>query len=138
LAPAPLPPPPAPPPDVANYTVLQLDPLPGDLDAQAHDINDMGQVTGWSSGPVKLQTGVVWNIDQSRTVTVQDLGTLPGGTFSFAEGINNLGQIVGFADDALANRRPFIWTASGGIRDLGVPVGMVGGQAHRINDHGQI
>jgi len=131
----PLPPPP-PPPSVADYTVLDLDPLPGDLRAQANDINDMGQIVGWSSG--QEQTAVLWTIDAAGAVTVQDLGTLAGGTFSIAFGINNLGQIVGFADGALGIRRPFIWTANNGMRDLGVPVGLVGGFARRINDAGQV
>ena len=129
--------PPLPPP-VANYSVVELPRLPGDQGAQATDINDMGQIVGWSIGDMGPQTAVVWNIDQAGTVTIQSLGLLPGGTGSFASGINNLGQIVGFADSTLGNRRPFIWTASGGIRDLGIPTGLIGGQAHSINDDGQV
>ncbi len=128
-------PPPTPLP-VADFTVLQLDPLPGHRRANANDINDNGQIVGWSGA--QNQTAVLWTIDGAGVVTVQDLGTLPGGTFSIAYGINNLGQIVGLTDGALGSRRPFIWTANNGMRDLGVPVGLVGGFARRINDAGQV
>jgi probable HAF family extracellular repeat protein len=118
--------------------VLQLDPLAGDQQANAEDINDLGQIVGWSSGGTMGQTAVLWSIDQAGVVTVESLGKLPGGTFSNAQAINNDGQVVGFADGAAGTRRPFIWTETGGMRDLGVPVGLVGGQAHQINDNGQV
>jgi len=125
-------------PPIANYSVLQLDPLVGDQQANAEDINDLGQVVGWSSGGTTGQTAVLWSIDQAGVVTVESLGKLPGGTFSNAQAINNDGQVVGFANGALGTRRPFIWTETGGMRDLGLPVGLVGGQAHQINDNGQV
>ena len=133
--------PPAPPaiPDPvsdANYTVFQLDVLPGHSRAQANDINDNGQIVGFSAAP--LQTAVLWTVDATGAITLQSLGMLIGGTFSIAYGINNLGQVVGFADGASGTRRPFIWTANDGMRDLGVPVGLVGGWAYRINDAGQV
>jgi probable HAF family extracellular repeat protein len=125
-------------PPIANYSVLQLDPLAGDQQANAEDINDLGQIVGWSSGGTMGQTAVLWSIDQAGVVTVESLGKLPGGTFSNAQAINNNGQVVGFADGGSGTRRPFIWTETGGMRDLGVPVGLVGGQAHQINDNGQV
>ncbi len=130
-----LPPPPGPLSD-GDYTVIQLDLLPGHRRANANDINDNGQIVGWSGA--ENQTAVLWTIDGAGVATVQDLGTLPGGTFSIAFGINNLGQIVGSTDGALGSRRPFIWTADDGMRDLGVPVGLVGGSAQSINDAGQV
>jgi len=138
---APPPPPPAspaPPFSGVDYTVFELDPLPGDTQANAEDINDMGQIVGFSSGTSTRETGVLWTIDEAGEVTVRSLGRLPGGTFSRATGINNLGQVVGFADNAAGTRSPFIWTEDGGMQDLGVPDGLLGGQAHKINDQGQI
>ncbi len=126
------------PPATANYMVLGLDPLSGHFRAQANDTNDMGQIVGWS-GDAGIQTAVIWTIDGAGVITVQDLGTLPGGTLSsIARGMNNLGQVVGAADGASGSRRPFIWTANDGMRDLGVPAGLVGGSAISINDAGQI
>ena len=130
-------PPSSPDPVSANgYTVLQLDLPAGHSRAHANDINDNGQIVGWSSA--QEQTAVLWTVDAAGAITVQSLGTLSGGTFSIAYGINNLGQVVGFADGASGTRRPFIWTANDGMRDLGVPVGLVGGGAYRINDAGQV
>ena len=128
------PPPPTPP--TADYAVLELDPLPGDVRAQAHDINENGHIVGFSGSA--NETAVLWTIDAAGVVTVQDLGLLTGGTRSKAFGINNLGQIVGLADGALGTLRPFIWTANNGMRDLGVPVGLVGGIPRSINDAGQV
>jgi len=126
-----------PPPPVADYAVLQLDPLPGHQHANANDINDNGQIVGFSSA--QNQTAVLWTIDGAGVViTVQDLGTLPSGTNSIAYGINNLGQIVGSSRGAPGSARPFIWTAADGMRDLGVPTGVVGGTAFSINDTGQV
>jgi probable HAF family extracellular repeat protein len=123
---------------VTDYTVIQLDPLPGDHRANAEDINDLGQIVGWSLGETTGQVAVLWSIDQAGVVTVKSLGRLPGGTFSYAMAINNNAQVIGFADGASGTRRPFIWTEIGGMRDLGLPVGLVGGQAHEINDNGQV
>ena len=121
----------------ADYTVLQLGALPGHSRAQANRINDNGQIVGWSGVPTS-QIAALWTVDAAGAVTVQDLGTLPGGTFSIAHGINNLGQVVGLTDGVSGSRRPFIWTANDGMRDLGVPVGLVGGWAVSINDAGQV
>jgi probable HAF family extracellular repeat protein len=48
-----------------------------------------------------------------------DLGTL-GGTLSDASAINELGQVVGTSTTAAGERRAFLWTASGGMIDLGM------------------
>jgi len=120
----------------SDYTVFQLDPLPGHFRSTAHDINDKGQIVGWSGD--LSQNAVLWTIDEAGAITIMDLGVLPGGTFSIAYGINNLGQIVGLTNGASGRWRPFIWTADNGMRDLGVPEGGVGGSAHSINDTGQV
>ncbi len=124
-----------PPSPVADYSVIDLDPPAGHFRAAAVDLNDNGQIVGWSGG--QQQTAVLWTLDAAGAVTLKELGTLPGGTFSLAWGINNRGQVVGFADGASGTRRSFIWTEANGMRDLGVPVGLVGGEGHRINDLGQ-
>jgi len=130
-----LPPPPPDPLTVGDYTVFQLDLPSGHSRAQANRINDNGHIVGWSGFD---QSAVLWTGDATGAITGQELGTLPGGKFSIAYGINNLGQVVGLTDGASGSRRPFIWTANDGMRDLGVPVGLVGGSAHSINDAGQV
>jgi probable HAF family extracellular repeat protein len=50
--------------------------------------------------------------------SVTDLGTL-GGTFGVAYGINSAGKVGGGATLANGDQHSFLWTQSGGMRDLG-------------------
>jgi probable HAF family extracellular repeat protein len=125
------------PPQTADYMVIGLDPPAGRSSAKANDLNDNGQIVGWSSDPTSA-LATLWTVDAAGAVTVQDLGALLGGTRSFAHDINNLGQVVGMSDSATGVNRPFVWTANNGMRDLGLPVGFVVGSALSINDAGQI
>jgi probable HAF family extracellular repeat protein len=63
----------------------------GDGGSGAMDINDRGEIAGFSA----LRTGlhaVVW-----RGLRIIDLGTLPGDTLSFASAINDHGEVVSFS-----------------------------------------
>jgi len=66
--------------------------------------------------------------------TMTDLGTL-GGSTAYATGINAAGAIVGAADDASGRSRPYIWTQSTGMIDLGVLPGYTAAKATAINNH---
>jgi len=68
---------------------------------------------------------------------MQVLPTL-GGTSGVATGINDSGQVVGYAQNARSRDRPFLWTATGGIQDLGALSGDNAGQARAINASGQV
>jgi probable HAF family extracellular repeat protein len=66
-----------------------------------------------------------------------DLGTL-GGDESAAHGINNRGDIVGFSRVGVGQSAPvhaFLWTAKGGMQDLGVPADAVNSVAYDVNEH---
>ena len=72
-----------------------LSPLPGDTDAQGNNINDLGQVVGFSFGTF-AQEAVIW---QNGTVT--DLQTLvPAGTLPLTYNIGNINDLGEIAVDA--------------------------------------
>ena len=114
---------------------LDLGTLPGGVLSAAEDLNDAGQVVGWSRSATSderafLYTGGV----------MHDLGTL-GGSTSHAYAINELGQVVGTSRDARGFPQAFVW--SGGVmRDLNDLVPPIPGgflwEARGINDRGQI
>ena len=81
-----------------DFIIYELNPLPGDVQAQAEDISNSGRITG-TSGALN-PTAVVWSIDPDGEVTMINIGTLPGGTSSHAMGINTRGEIVGVGSAA--------------------------------------
>jgi len=103
--------------DAVNGSI-ELPLLPGAGRCGVRDINDAGDIVGYSG-----DHAVLWKADGS----VVDLGI--GG----ACGINSLGQIVG----DLGNHA-VLWNPDGGVVDLGMPPGAGSTYARAINDLGQI
>src|SRR4051794_15020558 len=112
-----------------NGKVIELPTYPGDADAVAYAINDLGQVTGASGEcapfnpnlqvAMKPLHPLLWERDGS----VKYLGTLGGTGRNFANlaiNINNKGHVVGTSalKDETTNRA-FLWTEEGGMRNLG-------------------
>ena len=108
----------------------------GGPNAQAYDLNDQGQIVGFSETDTKEKKGgclspsqrydfkgVVWQSDGE----IQKLEPLPGDTVSFAFGINNKGQAVGasgLCSDTSVPPAPnaphaVLWDADGTPHDLG-------------------
>jgi probable HAF family extracellular repeat protein len=99
------------------------------LQGVAIGINRSGQIVGWSGLSATSLRGTLW--DGSSIIP---LGTL-GGRSSVGTGINDNGVVVG-RSEVNSQQRPFLWTAIGGMQNLGVPPGSDFGQAEDINSSG--
>jgi uncharacterized membrane protein len=133
---------------------------PGVFGSGANDVNDLGQIVGWSDskfipgwdgiGEQGLSHAVLWLGDE-----VRDLGTLPGDTYSVALKINYFGQVIGVSGNTpewtglphhragvlTVSGRPFIWSEAKGMQDLNElipPSGWVLTSVADINVWGQI
>jgi probable HAF family extracellular repeat protein len=106
--------------------------VPGAATATA--INESSQIVGKRL----VSNYIAYRFDLKASVFV-DLGTL-GGPTSEGLGIDDLGRVVGSARNANYNTRPFLWTSTTGMRDLGSLGGMPYdfGEANSINTSGQV
>ena len=130
--------------------MIDLGTLPGGTSSYARDINDLGQVVGYSNSHAFLWEDLNAN-GLSDPGEMIDLGTL-GGDFSQAYGINNLGQIVGVSSPSFAVYHAFLITPDGGtwyrdtdpadgVNDLMLDLGTLSlpdSWAMRINDVSQV
>jgi probable HAF family extracellular repeat protein len=91
----------------------------------AYGINSTGQIVG--------QNGAGHAFLYSNGA-MTDLG----GSYSQAYGINNSGQVVGAAISSRGMMNPFLWSASGGMQDLGTLGGGWNSYAYSINNSGQV
>ena len=88
----------------------------GGNESEALAVNRRGQVAGHSRGagaPAKHAFVIV------EPGTMIDLGTL-GGATSIAHDLNENGAVVGLAETNSGAPRAFLWTATDGLRDLGM------------------
>lgn len=113
----------------APYAMIGLGTLGGEA-SEALDINESGQIVGWSFLPSGDWHAVLWDNGE-----IVDLGTL-GGRDSEARGINNLGQVVGWSRTAEGPSHAFLWQ-DGVMTDLGT-LGGFESWAWDINDAGQV
>lgn len=99
-------------------------------DTQANAINNDGDIAGTSNGAAFVR----WHDGSLR-----DIGSLVGAYFTTAVGINERGEVVGvsYFSGASGKSRSFIWTASGGMREITIP-GKTDVQVTDINNKGEI
>ncbi|MEX2217181.1 MAG: hypothetical protein WD749_00350 [Phycisphaerales bacterium] len=115
--------------------IADLGTLQNGIHANANGVNNQGWIVGMSQrkfGTELWQRAALW---QGGTVT--DLGTF-GGEYAEAEAVNDAGQVVGWAWDAQRRQRAFLWTAAGGLRDLGTLPGGVSSGASDVSDLGVV
>jgi probable HAF family extracellular repeat protein len=127
--------------DDTYHAVLWQNGKPRDLGtlggrySSAEDINDRGQIVGWSltkGDDFRSQHAFLWEDGKMR-----DLGTIPGPhPDSEATAINERGQIVGRTNSQSGRSRAWLWQG-GKMHDLGVLAGNDSG-ASAINEHGQV
>ncbi|MDE0803682.1 MAG: hypothetical protein OSA99_10195 [Acidimicrobiales bacterium] len=97
-----------------SATPVVIPMLGGDLNGSGEDLNELGQVAGWSgasSSASGVRRAFVWDAVNGTT----DLGTLPGGTSAEAVAITEDGRVVGQSDN-----RPVLWDLDGDV-DLNHP-----------------
>jgi probable HAF family extracellular repeat protein len=125
-----------------NGTMTNLGtlPNPGTYGSSgAHDINDFGQVVGYSDtleGSTDLQPDEHAFLYEGGSM--KDLGTLPSYDGSRASAINNPGQIVGYAEIPSTGAQTAILYEDGVTTDLGENMGAYMSRAQDINDSHQI
>ncbi len=95
-------------------------------------INDSDTITGVDYPPSQ---GIVWRPGFRRPLF---LGTLPGGSQSEGQGINNLGHITGTATIATGAWDAFVWSKTGGMRDIGTVQQGVQTVGDAINDNDEV
>ena len=114
-----------------TYTIEDLGAPPGHISSHARDVNDSGQVVGYSDTPSGDQHAFLYSDGQMK-----DLGPLgpSGGAYS----INDSGQVVGRSEiSGTSSYRPFLYS-DGQMQDLGTLPGYVSSEADDVNNSGQV
>jgi len=114
-----------------------LDALPRGLNNSATAINNVGQIVGYSSsGGQQTNWHACW-WPNANGVIATDLSTLPGYMFSRALGINVHGAVVGDSSNS-GTVHAFLWTATAGMKDLGLLSKSLRTTATAINNSGEV
>jgi probable HAF family extracellular repeat protein len=112
-----------------TYRVINLG---SSLLATLPDINARGQV----SFSIQTDSGTAAGYFYNGS-SVQEIGT-PGGSEVLANDLNDVGQIAGRFTTDTGLQHAFVWSAGGGMLDLGVLPGADDSLAAAINNHGVV
>lgn len=105
-------------------------PTLGGIPGSAWDINEQGQILGWSANSQNKDHACIWQPDGSVT----DLGVLPGYQWSRAENFNNKAQAVGNCGGSYPYTATF-WDSDGSSYEILQP-GWQSLDFRDINDSG--
>jgi len=119
----------------AAETVIAL-PTLGGAAAQAEDINDPGQIVGWSQRADGAVEATVWN-----SGVPGGLGMAPDTAFSFATAINDVGEVAGYSEIGTipgepGNPRTATFWGAGGVVDIGAAMEFSNSIGYDINNNG--
>lgn len=120
-----------------RYSITDLGILDGTLESEGMNINETGQIIGWSfmGYTQDFPRNSIFQGFYYDHGVMTNMGTF-GGNFSYAYGLNNQGQAVGSADDANGNFQAFLYQngqkTALGTMDLDMS------EAHGINNSGMI
>ena len=99
-----------------------------------YDINNNGQVAGYTQGPGSYTHAAVWH----NSTGMHDLGTIDNSSgSSYSSDINNLGNVVGRSTYLGSGFHAFSWNESTGMVDIGT-LGGRDSSAYGVNDAGNI
>lgn len=118
-----------------SATVITQTTSGGSFFTTAFGINDSGLVIGTGIDPLNAarNVGMLYNIS---TNTASEVGALPGGNGALAFGVSNGGHVVGSSMQNQGSGMPFIWTQSGGMTAIPLPVNTTQGSARAVNSSG--
>ena len=117
--------------ETTAYTVLELS-AAGRVPRR---LNNSGDVAGRAGDSLSGKTrATIWN---HSSLEPMNLGNLAGGEYSSASGINDAGEVAGAANTA-KSIVPFVWTPTGGLRQVPLLPGDNCGQAFGINKYGHV
>lgn len=86
--------------------------LPGDTRSYARDLNDRGDIVGYSRNDEGVPLAVIWTKERG----IEDLGNFGGeNIYAFARHINNRGQVVCIGDLSFES---FVWSRKCGLQKL--------------------
>jgi probable HAF family extracellular repeat protein len=134
-------------PNGAVGTMADIGVLPGDIMSVGTDINEMGQIVGYSNDPEYASRPFLWtpSAPNGSTGTVVELSYAPGATGGVAEAMNANGWVVGLTSvgGPIADELAFLWVPDDPNGSVGTAVllGTLGGDhayAFDINADGDV
>jgi uncharacterized membrane protein len=119
------------------YDVLELNPLPGDVEASATAINNLGKVVGISTDESGKRRAVTWLTSGTSPTTPVHLQAPENGV-SLALAVNDLGQVVGQIALPSGDLHAALWQPNHSLLNLASSVPGKNSTALSINNRGDI